>query len=56
MYTREQVLRIAAQAEVDPRTVERCVNGKAGVRPSSANRIQRAIKTLRIRKPKGAAK
>lgn len=42
------VLRIAAQAQVDPRTVKAFLSGKS-IRPLGAERIRDAMKALKIR-------
>ena len=51
MYSASQILRIAAEAEVDPRTVRRHLAGGT-TRPSCSERIQRAIKALKLPKVK----
>jgi hypothetical protein len=46
---RATILKVAAEAEADPRTVQSYVNGKA-VRPSLQERIERAMKTLKVKR------
>ena len=48
MYTVQQILLIAAEAQVDPRTVKRHLEGGT-TRPSSCERIKAAIKNLRAK-------
>jgi len=51
MYTTQQRLRIAAEAEADPRTVRRYLEGGT-IRPTIIERIERAMKKLGIKAPR----
>jgi DNA-binding LacI/PurR family transcriptional regulator len=53
--TRRDAMRVAVEANCDPRTVQRFVNGDE-IRPSSVERIEAAVKKLKIDMGGGAQK
>ncbi len=55
MLTRQEILQIAAKALADPRTVERWARGEP-IRGMALERVERAAKELRIKRPATDAK
>jgi len=51
-WTRLDFIKVAAQAEIDPRTVASYLNGTAASRPAVIESIRRALKTFGIADPR----